>query len=88
VSSAVRQPNTTFVARYQLRFADELFAGTPSVVVTPESVAPTHTGEDNTCVVEAPSAAEATVACSDMVGNGDIQRPDPTTFSFIAIGPP
>jgi hypothetical protein len=88
VTSAIRQTNTAFVTLYQLSFAAGLFSGTPSVVVTPESVAPANTGEDNTCVVEAPSATQVTVACGDLSGNGDLQRPDATVFAFIAIGPP
>ena len=88
ITSAVRQANTSFVALYLLSFAAGLFSGTPSIVVTPESVPPANTGEDNACVVEVPSATGATVACGDLSGNGDIQRPDPTRFSFLAIGPP
>lgn len=88
VTSVVRQTQTAFVTPYQITFAASFFSGTPSIVVTPESVAPVHSGEDNVCVVETPSATQATVACSDISSNGDTQRPDATSFSFLAIGPP
>src|SRR6185436_9061721 len=83
VSSAIRQANTAFVTPYLVTFTPGFFSATPSIVVTVESVPPNNFGEDNLCVIEDPSATQVTIVCSDLLTNGDTQRPDPTLFSIV-----